>query len=53
MSVYVQTLEQLFKTLPNIARSEALNQHTQAQADIMTAYEHLDRAVTRLVVEHA
>ncbi|MFH0350023.1 serine/threonine protein kinase [Leuconostoc citreum] len=51
MSIYVQTLETLFRTLPNIADSEALQQHNQAQAEIMSAYEHLDRAVTRLVVE--
>lgn len=51
MNMYVRTLEQLFKTLPSIADSEALQQHNQAQAEIMSAYEHLDRAVTRLVVE--
>lgn len=53
MNIYIETLQQLFDTLPAIADSEGMIQHKQAQADIRKAYEHLDKAVTRLVVERA
>lgn len=51
MNMYVRTLEQLFKTLPSIADSEAMKHHDKARADIMTAYMYLDTALTRLVIE--
>ena len=36
MNIYIETLQQLFETLPAIADSEGMIQHQQAQADIMT-----------------
>jgi len=52
MSIYVQTLQKLFDTLPALADSQNMSGHSLAKAEIMSAYEHLDRAVTLLVIKN-
>lgn len=52
MNLYIKTLDKLFETLPSIADSEAIKGHDKARAEIMTAYEHLDKAMTRLVIDN-
>lgn len=51
MSLYVQTLQKLFETLPMIANSDAVSRHVLAKEEIMSAYEHLDKAVTCLIID--
>lgn len=52
MNLYIKTLNKLLETLPSIADSEAIKGHGKARAEIMTAYEHLDKAITRLVIDN-
>lgn len=52
MNLYIKTLNKLFETLPSIVDSEAIKGHDKARAEIMTAYEHLDKAMTRLVIDN-
>ncbi|CUR64315.1 hypothetical protein [Leuconostoc gasicomitatum] len=52
MSIYVQTLQKLFDMLPELADSHNMSGHSLAKAEIMSAYEHLDRALTLLTIKN-
>ena len=49
---YALAKQKLFDMLPELADSHNMSGHSLAKAEIMSAYEHLDRALTLLTIKN-